>query len=133
MARITVEDCLKLTGSENRFALIHLAIARLKQHRNGMPILVEGKNKEVVMTLREIAAGKVTDENLIKFAELAKAEAEAEAAAEAEARAKSEEAAKAAAAPAPKEVVAEEPVAEPAETTEEPATSQEVQQEEQDN
>ncbi len=80
MARITVEDCLELIGSKNRFALIHLAIARLKQHRKGMPVLVEGKNKEVVMTLREIAAGKVTPENLKKFAELAKAEAAAEAA-----------------------------------------------------
>ncbi|NOX25361.1 MAG: DNA-directed RNA polymerase subunit omega [Deltaproteobacteria bacterium] len=80
MARITVEDCLELIGSENRFALIHLAIARLKQHRKGMPMLVEGKNKEVVMTLREIAAGKVTPENLKKFAESAKAEAAAEAA-----------------------------------------------------
>lgn len=67
MARITVEDCLKEIGSENRFALIHLAIARLKQHRNGLPFLTEGKNKEVVMTLREIAAGKVTVENIRSF------------------------------------------------------------------
>jgi DNA-directed RNA polymerase subunit omega len=81
MARITVEDCLQLIGSENRFTLIHLAIARLKQHRNGMPLLVEGKNKEVVMTLREIAAGKVTDKNLKQFAEFAKEEAAAETAA----------------------------------------------------
>lgn len=67
MARITVEDCLKEIGSENRFSLIHLALARLKQHRNGLPMLVEGKNKEVVMTLREIAAGLVTSENLKDF------------------------------------------------------------------
>ncbi|HFQ80571.1 MAG TPA: DNA-directed RNA polymerase subunit omega [Desulfobacterales bacterium] len=77
MARITVEDCLKLIGSENRFALIHLAIARLKQHRQGMPFLVEGKNKEVVMTLREIAAGKVTPENLKSLEEAVRAEEEA--------------------------------------------------------
>lgn len=77
MARITVEDCLKLIGSENRFALIHLAIARLKQHRQGMPFLVEGKNKEVVMTLREIAAGKVTPENLKSLAEDVRADEEA--------------------------------------------------------
>ena len=80
MARITVEDCLKEIGSENRFTLIHLAMARLKQHRDGMPFLVEGKNKEVVMTLREIAAGKVTAENIKQFEEIAKAEAEEEAA-----------------------------------------------------
>ena len=35
MARITVEDCLSQVGNENRFALIHLAVARLKQHRMG--------------------------------------------------------------------------------------------------
>ena len=77
MARITVEDCLKLIGSENRFALIHLAITRLKQHRQGMPFLVEGKNKEVVMTLREIAAGKVTPENLKSLVEAVRADEEA--------------------------------------------------------
>jgi len=82
MARITVEDCLKEIGSENRFSLIHLAIARLKQHREGLPYLVEGKNKEVVMTLREIAAGKVTIENIKKFEEILKEEENAESAAE---------------------------------------------------
>lgn len=75
MARITVEDCLKLIGSENRFALIHLAIARLKQHRKGMKMLIEGKNKEVVMTLREIAAGLVTADNLKDFEDAAREEA----------------------------------------------------------
>lgn len=69
MARITVEDCLKEVGSENRFTLIHLALARLKQHRQGMPYLTEGKNKEIVMTLREIAAGKVTAGNIKQLAE----------------------------------------------------------------
>ena len=64
MARITVEDCLSQVGNENRFALVHLAVARLKQHRKGKPFLVEGKNKENIMTLREIAAGKVTFDNL---------------------------------------------------------------------
>ena len=67
MARITVEDCLKQTGHENRFALIHLALERVKQHRAGHPILVEGKNKEIVMTLREIAAGVVTAKNIRTF------------------------------------------------------------------
>lgn len=80
MARITVEDCLKQVGSENRFALIHLALARLQQHRNGMPYLVEGKNKEVVMTLREIAAGKVTPQNIQQFTEKARQQAKEDAA-----------------------------------------------------
>lgn len=64
MARITVEDCLGKVGDDNRFNLIHLAVKRIKQHRQGEPFLTEGKNKEIVMTLREIAAGKVTMENI---------------------------------------------------------------------
>lgn len=64
MARITVEDCLEKTGNENRFKLIHLAVARVKQHRKGQPYLTKGKNKEVVMSLREIAAGEVSFKNL---------------------------------------------------------------------
>ncbi|HCC54822.1 MAG TPA: DNA-directed RNA polymerase subunit omega [Desulfobulbaceae bacterium] len=59
MARITVEDCLRQIGNENRFSLIHLAIKRVKQHRNGAPFLVKCKNKEIVSTLREIASGQV--------------------------------------------------------------------------
>jgi len=69
MARITVEDCLSKVGNENRFALIHLAVARVKQHRNGMPFLVKGKNKENVMTLREIAAGTVNFGNIRDLAQ----------------------------------------------------------------
>ncbi len=64
MARITVEDCLEKVGDDNRFNLIHLAVKRIRQHRQGEPFLVNGKNKEIVMTLREIAAGKVTMENI---------------------------------------------------------------------
>ncbi len=67
MARITVEDCLATVGDDNRFALIHLAVERIRQHRNGEPYLVEGRNKEVVMTLREIAAGKVTFDNILEL------------------------------------------------------------------
>ncbi len=64
MARITCEDCLEKVGDHNRFNLIHLAVNRVKQHRQGEPFLVDGKNQEIVMTLREIAAGKVTFENI---------------------------------------------------------------------
>lgn len=67
MARITVEDCLATVGDDNRFALIHLAVERIRQHREGEPYLVEGRNKEVVMTLREIAAGKVTFDNILEL------------------------------------------------------------------
>jgi DNA-directed RNA polymerase subunit omega len=64
MARITVEDCLDKIGDDNRFNLIHLAVDRIKQHRQGEPFLVDGDNKEIVMTLREISAGKVTFDNI---------------------------------------------------------------------
>lgn len=64
MARITCEDCLEKVGDHNRFNLIHLAVKRVKQHRQGEPYLVNGKNQEIVMTLREIAAGLVTLENI---------------------------------------------------------------------
>ena len=64
MARITCEDCLEKVGDHNRFNLIHLAVKRIKQHRQGEPFLVTGKNQEIVMTLREIAAGEVTFGNI---------------------------------------------------------------------
>lgn len=64
MARITVEDCLEQIGDDNRFNLIHLTVERIKQHRHGEPFLVPGDNKEIVMTLREIAAAKVTFKNI---------------------------------------------------------------------
>ncbi len=64
MARITVEDCLQSLGNNKRFDLVHLAVERIRQHRHGEPYLVEGKNQEVVMTLREVAAEKVTFGNI---------------------------------------------------------------------
>jgi len=64
MARITVEDCLERIGDQNRFSLIHLAVNRVKQHRHGQPVLTKGKNKEIVMSLREIAAGEVSFDNI---------------------------------------------------------------------
>ena len=86
MARITVEDCLCKVGDDNRFNLIHLAVNRIRQHRQGEPFLVEGKNKEVVMTLREIAADHVTFDNIDELPEMDRVQdvvAEVEAAAEA--------------------------------------------------
>lgn len=57
MARITIEDCLEKV--ENRYELVHLAVKRVKQLREGADSLVRSKNKEVVTALREIAAGKI--------------------------------------------------------------------------
>lgn len=70
MARITVEDCLKQIGNENRFALIHLAVKRVKQHRRGAPFLTKSKNKETVATLREIAANQITFANIQEYDKL---------------------------------------------------------------
>ncbi len=58
MARVTIEDCLERVP--NRFSLIHLAFQRVKQLRSGAAPMVQSKNKEVVVALREIAAGKVS-------------------------------------------------------------------------
>jgi len=58
MARITVEDCLQKVN--NRFALIHLAAKRVRQLRKGSEPLVPVKNKDIVVALREIAAGHVS-------------------------------------------------------------------------
>jgi len=57
MARITVEDCLKKV--DNRFELIHLSAKRVRQLRKGSEPLVQSKNTDVVVSLREIAAGDV--------------------------------------------------------------------------
>lgn len=57
MARITVEDCLNKVN--NRFALIHMAAKRVRQLRKGAEPLVISKNRDVVISLREIAAGVV--------------------------------------------------------------------------
>ncbi len=64
MARVTIEDCLKKV--DNRFAIVHMAVKRVLQLREGARPLVECDNKEIVVALREIAAGKVkpkTEEN----------------------------------------------------------------------
>ncbi len=57
MARISVEDCLAKVP--NRFALVSLAAARTKQLYKGSRARVRSENKEVVVALREVAAGKV--------------------------------------------------------------------------
>ncbi len=66
MARVTVEDCLEKVPS--RFVLVHLAVERVKQLRKGAKPLIKAKNKEIVIALREIAAGKVTFQNLEQLA-----------------------------------------------------------------
>jgi len=58
MARITVEDCTEKVP--NRFHLVQMASIRTKQLKKGARALVEAEdNKEVVVALREIAAGYI--------------------------------------------------------------------------
>lgn len=58
MARITVEDCLKRIP--NRYMLVNTAAKRVRQIREGSEYLVSSpKNEDIVVALREIAAGKV--------------------------------------------------------------------------
>ena len=58
MARITVEDCLKVEN--NRFALVRLAARRAKLILSGAPVVSENKsNRAIVSALREVASGQV--------------------------------------------------------------------------
>ncbi len=57
MARITVEDCLKKVP--NQFELAILGAKRAHQLIKGAEPLVKSDNREVVLALREIEAGKV--------------------------------------------------------------------------
>ena len=57
MARVTVEDCLKKVP--NQFELSILGSMRTQQLLKGAKPLVKPDNREVILALREIAAGKV--------------------------------------------------------------------------
>jgi DNA-directed RNA polymerase subunit omega len=58
VARITIEDCLKKV--DNRFLLVNLVAKRVRQIREGSDYLVSSpKNEDIVVSLREVAAGKV--------------------------------------------------------------------------
>lgn len=54
MARITVEDCLKVV--DNRFELVLMATRRARQLENGVEATINPENdKPTVLALREIA------------------------------------------------------------------------------
>jgi len=57
MARITVEDCLN--NVNNRFTLIHMVAKRVRELRKGAEPTISSKNRDIVMSLREIAAGNI--------------------------------------------------------------------------
>jgi DNA-directed RNA polymerase subunit omega len=96
VARITIEDCLDKV--DNRFQLVHMAAKRVRQIREGSEYLVSSpKNEDIVVALREVAAGKVvvkeeTDEpEMIEAAPEVEAIEEETAVAEEEAAAEPEE------------------------------------------
>jgi DNA-directed RNA polymerase subunit omega len=65
MARITIEDCLDRIP--NRFELTLAATTRARQITSGSTPMVEAdRDKATVIALREIAAGKVGVELLVK-------------------------------------------------------------------
>jgi DNA-directed RNA polymerase subunit omega len=58
VARITIEDCMKKV--HNRFLLVNIVVKRMRQIREGSDYLVSSpKNEDIVVALREVAAGKV--------------------------------------------------------------------------
>jgi len=58
MARITVEDCLE--NVDNRFILVHMANKRTRQLFKGVkPMVAAEDNRDIVKSLREVAARKV--------------------------------------------------------------------------
>ena len=65
MARTTIEDCL--IRIPNRFELTLTATNRARQISAGSEALVEsGRNKPIVIALREIAAGKTGVQSPVK-------------------------------------------------------------------
>ncbi len=58
MARITIEDCNEQVG--NRFNLVVMASIRAKQlMRGARPLVASEENREIVVSLREVAAGHI--------------------------------------------------------------------------
>ena len=65
MARITVDDCLKIIP--NRFDMSLAATFRARQIANGaQPMMEASRDKPTVIALRELAAGKYGSEILNK-------------------------------------------------------------------
>ncbi len=63
MARITIEDCLE--KEPNRFKLVNMVAKRVRQIREGSEFLVSSpKNEDIVVALREIAAGKIVERRM---------------------------------------------------------------------
>jgi DNA-directed RNA polymerase subunit omega len=58
MARVTIEDCTWVVP--NRFHLVQMTAIRSKQLKKGArPLVQSEENKDIVVSLREIAAGYI--------------------------------------------------------------------------
>ncbi len=58
MARVTIEDCLRQV--QNRFLLVHAVGSRVRQMRQNAQYLGGSpQGEDIVIALREIAAGKI--------------------------------------------------------------------------
>ncbi len=80
MARVTVEDCLKVV--DNRFELVVMASKRARQLSNGAQSALageEGEDKPTVLALREIAARKVDQAMIDEVEKVERERAEREA------------------------------------------------------
>ncbi|HNR91302.1 MAG TPA: DNA-directed RNA polymerase subunit omega [Dokdonella sp.] len=78
MARITVEDCLKVV--DNRFELVLMATRRARQLAKGADPTVDAHNdKPTVVSLREIAGRKVDQAMIDEIDRLSREKAEREA------------------------------------------------------
>jgi len=79
MARITVEDCLKVV--DNRFELVLMASKRARQLANGADTTLHAheRDKPTVLALREIADQLVTSDMIAEIDRIEKEKAEREA------------------------------------------------------
>lgn len=65
MARITIEDCLDQIP--NMYELVHTATKRARQIYKGSDPTIKSKNRVIVTSLREIAAGTVKSNKVVDF------------------------------------------------------------------
>lgn len=60
MARVTVEDCVGVDKTNNRYELVMLAAQRANDIHSGAPVTVPVENdKKTVLALKEIASGNI--------------------------------------------------------------------------
>ena len=84
MTELSVDNLL--TKAKNKFLLVNAASARAKQVSDGSLPYIDNfdPTNPVITSLREIAAGKVTTDNIRQFAEKASQQAKAESTTEVE-------------------------------------------------